>query len=139
MRPRAGLLSAMLPLLAACASAPAVKEPRYEGGEIVVRGMVIRNELAYPVTQVMITVPVTGAFAGCGNILPRTECSTTFQGVDYRGNPMVVSWREYGAVKQTDEFVVKPPEAPNPGGLLMLEVVVFAPGQAGARLIPVAR
>lgn len=136
MRQAAGLLSSIFLLLTACGSLPAAGA-RAEPQAFVVRGMVIRNELPYPVTQVMITVPLTGAFAGCGNILPRTECSTTFQEVDYRGNPMVVSWREYGAAQQTDEFVVEPPESADPGRQLMLEVVVFAPGQAGARLVPV--
>jgi hypothetical protein len=63
----------------------------------VIDGIVIRNELAYPVTDVMIEVPATGAFAGCGNVLPRTACSNAFQGVDYRSSAVLVHWREHAA------------------------------------------
>jgi len=136
LRGRLGILACIVLLLPACASAPPGGD-RQQSQELGVKGMVIRNELAYPVTQVMINVPATGAFAGCGNILPRSECSTTFQRIGYRGNPLVVSWREYGAAHQTDEFVVEPPAVQEPGQELVLEVVVFAPGQAGARLVPV--
>jgi hypothetical protein len=122
--------------LPGCASGPAATAPSGAPG-IAIEGLVIRNDLAYSVTDVMIDVPATGAFAGCGNILARSECRTTFQQIDYRGNGLVVSWKEHGQPQKTDEFVVRPPTDASPGDAFMVEVVVFAPGQAGARLVDV--
>lgn len=121
-------------LLAGCAAVPEDQsgEPQ---GEYVIAGMVIRNELVYPVTDVMIEVPATGAFAGCGNIMPRTACSTTFERIDYRRNALVVSWKEYGQPRQTDAFILQIPQTARPGDAFLVEVSVFAPGQAGARLV----
>lgn len=103
--------------------------------EVVIEGIVIRNELAYPVTDVMIEVPATGAFAGCGNLLPRTACSNAFAGVDYRSNAAVIRWKERGAEHSTGEFVIEIPAELRPGTPAVVEVVIFAPGEAGARLV----
>lgn len=127
-----------LALLSGCAAAPAGSSESGEGG-IFVAGMMIRNELAYPVTDVMINVPATGAFAGCGNISPRSACSTTFEQVDYRRNPLVVSWKEHGQPQRTDEFIPRVPATAVPGDSFLVEVVVFAPGQAGAHLVETDR
>jgi len=121
-------------LLAACAG-PGPGTGGEEPAGIEIDGIVIVNELAFPVTDVMIAVPATGAFAGCGNVLPRSACSTTFQAVNYRGHPMRLSWKEYGELKQIDEFVLRPPQ-PTPAGPFRLEVRIYAMGQAGAALIP---
>jgi hypothetical protein len=126
-----GLLPALL--IAGCAGgARETPDPLATG--LVIEGMVIRNELPYAVTGVMIEVPATGAFAGCGNILPRSECSTTFEAVDHRRNPLLIRWMEHGQPQRTGEFVVEPPADARPGDTYLLEVVVFAPGQAGASL-----
>ncbi|MGD2130931.1 MAG: hypothetical protein PVJ17_16660 [Lysobacterales bacterium] len=103
---------------------------------LAIRGLRIRNELPYAVTDVLVTVPATGAFAGCSNVLARTECSTSFRSMAYRGNPMVVTWKERGKPQHTDEFVVKEPEDALPGADTRLDVSIFAPGQAGAKLAP---
>ena len=63
-----------------------------------------------------------------------SECSTGFESVDYLANAMKVSWKEYGAPHETDEFVVKVPEGLDRGKPAWLEVVIFAKGQAGAKL-----
>lgn len=119
-------------MLAGCTAA----EPRRaEAPGLLIDGLVIRNDLAYPVTDVMIDVPATGAFAGCGNILPRSRCSNSFPGVDYRRNAVVIHWKEYGAAQGTDPFVVEAPAGLRPGEPAQVEVIIFAPGQAGARLI----
>ena len=102
---------------------------------IVVAGIIIRNELAFPVTDVMINVPATGAFAGCGNIMARSACRTTFEAVDYYAHKMVVSWKEYGQAHQTGEFVMQQQDDLDPGRSAWVEVSIFAMGQAGARLI----
>jgi hypothetical protein len=128
------LIFGLSALMSACASSPP------DGGEassrpVEISGLVIRNELAYPVTDVMIEVPATGAFAGCGTVLPRTECSNTFQGIDYRAHAVVIRWQEHGEPHQTDEFQVRLPDGARPGDTFTVEVIVFAPGQAGARLV----
>jgi len=120
-------------LLQACAATSGAQAP-VESTGVVIEGMVIRNELQFPVTDVMINVPATGAFAGCGNIMQRSECRTSFEAVDYAGNALVVSWKEYGKPHDTGEFVVKLPKEFDAGKPAWLEVVIFAMGQAGAKL-----
>jgi hypothetical protein len=119
-------------LFAACAAPVAENHGPDEAG-IVIDAIVIRNELAFPVTDVLIEVPATGGFAGCGFILPRSEC-TTFEAVDYRASPMRVSWKEYGEPHQTDDFVLRPPLESNPNEPFRVEVRIYAMGQAGATL-----
>lgn len=102
---------------------------------VVIAGIEIRNELAYPVTDVMIEVPATGDFAGCGNLLPRTACSNAFEGVDYRSNAVVIRWKERGTDHTTGEFVIEIPAELQPGRPAVVEVVIYAPGEAGARLV----
>jgi len=129
----AALLAATL---SACASPGTPKSASgHPAATLSIRGIEIHNELPYAVMDVMVTVPATGAFAGCSNIMARTACSTSFRSVAYRGNPMVVSWKEQGEPRKTEEFVVKEPENAVPGEEAVLDVSIFAPGQAGARLV----
>jgi hypothetical protein len=102
---------------------------------VIIDGFVIHNGLFYPVTDVMIEVPATGRFAGCGNILPRTVCRSGFEAFDYSANAVRVSWKEQGAPRGTDEFIIEVPEDMPAGAAAEVEVVIFAPGQAGARLV----
>jgi len=125
------LCTVMLPACAPLTGGQQQAEPT----GIVIAGMVIRNELPFPVTDVMINVPATGAFAGCGNILPRSECRTSFEAVDYAGNALLVSWKEYGEPHQIPEFIISIPKDLDAERPAWLEVVIFAMGQAGARLI----
>jgi uncharacterized protein YceK len=120
--------------LQGCASLPGA-EQRAETVGVTIAGMVIRNELMYGVTDVMINVPATGAFAGCGNIMSRSECRISFEAVDYSGHPVAVSWKEYGEPQQTDEFLLETGSDIDPGRAAWLEVIIFARGQAGANLI----
>lgn len=123
-------------MLLVCACSPVkVENPKSDDSGIDIDGIIIRNELLYPVTDVMVEVPATGGFAGCGNILGRSQCSTSFPSADYRQNAIVVSWKEYGEPHRTGEFVVQIPSAMPPGSVAWLEVIVFASGQAGAKLV----
>lgn len=124
-------------LLQACASGPAPLPAAPEVPAIVISGIEIRNDLPYTVTDVMIRVPTTGAFAGCGNILPRTSCTNRFEEVDYRANEVVISWKEHGQPHETEPFRIELPDDSPTGGTFAVRVIVFAPGQAGARLEPV--
>lgn len=121
-------------VLQGCAAAPAGGSD-VDQRRVVIDGIEIRNELAYPVTDVMIEVPATGAFAGCGNLLPRTACSNAFEGVDYRSNAVLIRWKERGAEHSTGEFVIEIPADLRSGAPAVVEVVIFAPGEAGARLM----
>lgn len=121
-------------LLHGCAAPPAGGVDASHPG-VVIAGIEIRNELPYPVTDVMIEVPATGAFAGCGNLLPRTACSNAFEGVDYRSNAVAIRWKERGRDHSTGEFVIDVPADLQPGRPAVVEVVIFAPGEAGARLV----
>ena len=61
------LAGGLIALLSACTSA-APREGLESKRAVVIVGVVMRNELAYPVTDVMIEVPATGSFAGCGTV-----------------------------------------------------------------------
>lgn len=102
---------------------------------IVVEGVLIRNQLPFAVTDVMINVPDTGAFAGCGNIVPRSDCRIRFEAVNYSGSKMVVSWKEYGNPQKTKDFVLEAGSELDAARPVWLEIVIFAMGQAGAKLI----
>ena len=134
-RRRAGRLPALLlSLLAAgCAAPGQVRETQQPS--VTIDGLTIRNELAYPVTDVMIEVPATGAFAGCGTVLPRTECSNRFEQLDYQAHAVRIRWREHGREQSTSEFVIDVPAGLEPQRPARVEVILFSPGQAGARLV----
>jgi hypothetical protein len=102
---------------------------------IRIDGFSIRNGLMYPVTDVFLRVPETGAFVGCGNILPDTACRTGIESVDYFARAVQVRWKEHGEEKQTDEFVIEVPLGMAAGTVAEVEVVIYAPGLAGARLV----
>lgn len=133
MFPGRFLLVMFFTLLSACS---AVTVPETNPPPVLsIAGMIIRNDLLYPVTEVMIKVPETGDFAGCGNILPESNCRTSFETVDYSGNAMVVSWKEYGQEHSTSEFVVEAGRDIDVSKPAWLEVKIFAAGQAGARFV----
>ncbi len=119
-------------LAAACSNIP---RDIPEATGIVIEGAVIRNELAFPVTDVQLLVPASGNFVGCGNIMARSQCSTTFPERDYHANAVVISWKERGQPHSTGEFVIKIPEKFDFSRPARLEVVIFNLGQAGAKLI----
>ena len=122
-------------LLPACA-APPERAEEVGGPAILVSGLEIRNDLPYPVDNVMIRVPATGAFAGCGSILSQSVCANRFEDIDYRNHPVSISWSERGQHHTTGEFRIERPEHRGPDTEYRVLVVVFAPGQAGARYVP---
>ena len=118
--------------LAGCTALPK-SEPTPAGVEI--DGIVINNQLAITITDAQVLVPATGNFVSCGNIQGRSSCSTGFPGRPYSSNALLVSWKESGTPQSTDEFVVKIGSDIDMGRSARLEVFIFSPGQAGARLI----
>ena len=131
---KAVIAPAALSLLAACASTgTAPSQEKFTG--VDVGGIIIQNGLTHTVMDVMVVVPATGRFAGCGNILPRTVCKTAFPAVDYSSNAIQVTWKEHGETQGTDEFIVDMPPRFGPGDEVWLEVVIYSPGLAGARFV----
>jgi hypothetical protein len=128
------LAAVLLPMLASCSAATS-KAPDSGQPTLELGGFVIQNALVYPVTDVLVEAPATGRFAGCGNIPPRSECRNAFESIDYRKNEVVVSWKERGEARSTDPFMLDPPAGAEAGATLWLEVVIYAPGLAGARLV----
>ena len=135
LRIRAALLAgSAAAILGACAVRPAPAPPA-DPPAITVGGLEIRNDLPYPVTDVMIRIPATGGFAGCGVILPRSGCVNRFENFDYRDHEVSISWSERGQAHKTAEFRIERPKQINPEAVYRVQVIVFAPGEAGARLV----
>jgi hypothetical protein len=128
------LLVVLTAALSAACIGPVERELDDQRPALIIEGFLIRNKLPYTVTDVMIDVPATGGFAGCGNILAGSYCRSTFQPVDYRANAVVISWQERGESHRTDAFVIDVPAHLENGGAAVIEVIIFAPGQAGAQL-----
>ena len=118
--------------LAACAPA---HDTGFRSPVAEIDGIEIRNELAYPVHDVMIEIPATGGYAGCGMILRQSRCATTFPSAAYRREALVVRWTEHGEPHEIADVVLDPPEGTGRAPRARLEVTIFAPGQAGARLV----
>jgi len=130
---RAGSLGAAVLVLTACA--PLRDRVRDTVPVAEIDGIVIKNELAYPVHDVMIEVPATGGFAGCGMVLARATCSTSFPAAAYRREALAIRWTEYGEPHAIEDVVLDPPKGVGGTPVARLEVVIFAAGQAGARLV----
>ena len=135
MRNPAGMaLSLFLLALSGC-SASAQSQKR-DVAALEIDGIRIVNELDIDVTNVRILVPATGDFVSCGNILAKTSCSSSFPGRAYQGNAVQISWKESGRPHSTPEFRLEPPASPGKASSTWIEVVIFLPGQAGARFAP---
>jgi len=122
----------LLTILAACAGSQE-KKPKPTG--IIIDGVTIRNQLAYPVRDVQLLVPATGNFVGCGLIMARSDCATEFPGRDYFANAAVITWIERDQPQTTGEFKITNPGDLVPGKSTRLEIIIFNQGQAGAQLI----
>ena len=65
-------------------------------------------------------------------------CRSGVESTDYFARAVQVRWKEHGVEKQTDEFVIDVPEGMTAGTAAEVEVVIFAPGQAGAKLVRIS-
>lgn len=126
-----------LVLLGACAAKGNAPGPAYgnPSGGVEIGGVRIVNQLKQGVTEARILVLQSGNFVSCGNILPGTVCSTSFPGRAYEGGQLRITWKERGVAKATPDFVLKTKAFSGLGKALWIEVVIFAPGQAGAKLV----
>lgn len=121
-------------LCAACAGAP---QPSARPAPVLfdIAGLEIRNELVYRVTEVQVLDSASGGFVSCGTVFPGTACATSFPLREYRGEALSVSWKEHGQPQAVDEFVLEVPAAFDTSRPVWVQVVVFAPGSAGARVL----
>ncbi|HET6564393.1 MAG TPA: hypothetical protein VFG52_03175 [Xanthomonadales bacterium] len=110
-------------------------ERKLAGPALQIAGVEIYNGLAYSIQDVSILVPESGDYVSCGQILPDSSCSTTFEVRDYRENPVQVLWTEHGEPQSTKPFTIKAPEDALAGQDAYIRVEVFGPGQAGAKLL----
>ena len=129
---RSCLFLILIILLGACAP---VRQTKPETISIEIDGVVIRNQLTFPVTDVQLLVLSSGNFVGCGNIMSRSACSTTFPLRDYSASKVLVTWKEYGKEHSTGEFVIKIPDEIDRSKPAQLEVIIFMMGEAGAKLV----
>jgi hypothetical protein len=67
--------------------------------------------------------------------MQHTDCRTSFPALEIQQNAVLVRWEEQGEAMNTGEFVIDFPPDAKRGDKYWLEVVIYAPGQAGARLI----
>lgn len=128
-------LAACALVLLLCACSTSSEQAEKGAPAIAIDGVQIINKLSITVTDVQILVPLTGNFVSCGTILRQTACSTSFPGRQYERTPVQVSWKEQGQAHTTGDFVIEPPENPDPARSMWIEVVIFAPGQAGAKFV----
>jgi len=130
-----GLLATCLVALLLCACSTDVKHAGKTVPGIAIDGVKIINQLSITVTDVQILVPLTGSFVSCGTILRHTSCSTSFPGRQYEHSPVQVSWKEQGQAHTTGNFVIQVPANLDLARPMWIEVVIFAPGEAGAKMV----
>jgi hypothetical protein len=118
--------------LTACAT---VTEAPEAEAVVEVSGVIIRNQLGIPVTDVRILAVSSGDFVTCGNIMARSTCSTGFTNRNYSSGKLQVTWNELRVPQSTDEFALEPGRDLDPGRPAQVEVIIFSPGQAGVRLV----
>jgi hypothetical protein len=124
-------LGSSILLLPACSSQGFVKPP------LQIEGMSIENQTQMWVSAVRLLVPVTGNFVSCGNISPRSRCSTTFPEAGYTGNPVEITWSQGGQIHSTGQFVIQLPDDLDYDKPAMVRIVIAGPGSAGAAIVQI--
>lgn len=129
------LLAWIVTLTISSCGGTAVKSLSPSGPAIEVHRVVIRNLLSYPIKDVQILAPATGNFVSCGNIVQKSQCSTTFPVRNYSENPVQISWTEWDAPRSMPPVPLKAPDGFDFDRPATIEVSVYSPGQAAAKLI----
>ncbi|MEJ8569465.1 hypothetical protein [Elongatibacter sediminis] len=120
--------------LAGCATAPD-PVPEKPPVRFEIAGVDIRNELDYPVTDVQVLVHATGGLVSCGTVFPDSSCATSFPLREYRGDAISVSWEERGEPRSIEDFELEPPRGLDTRKPVWVQIVVYSPGNAGARVL----
>jgi hypothetical protein len=129
------LLAWMVTLTVCSCGGTAVKSLTPSAPAIEIHEVVIRNLLPYPIKNVQILAPATGNFVSCGNIFQQSQCSTTFPVANYSETPVQISWTEWDAPRSMPPIGLNVPEAFEFDRPATIEVTVYSPGQAAAKLI----
>lgn len=117
--------------LVACAAVTPVENTP----SIQISGMVLQNQTQMYVSAVRLLVPATGNFVSCGNIPPKSMCSTTFPEAAYTGNPVEITWSQGGEIHSTGQFIVQLPTDLDKKRPAMVHIVISGPGLAGAMIV----
>jgi hypothetical protein len=99
---------------------------------VQIDGMMIRNQTQMWVSAVRVLLPATGGFVSCGNIAPGSMCSTSFPQTAYTGDPVEITWSQAGQIHSTGPFEMQLPDDLDAGRTASVNVVIAAPGSAGA-------
>ena len=105
------------------------------GSALQIDGMRIENQTNMHISAVRLLVPATGGFVSCGNIAQHSMCSTTFPETTYTGNPIEITWSQGDQIYSTGRFTLTLPADLKKNIPAMVQVVIAAPGSAGALLI----
>lgn len=120
--------------LSACATGPV-----QIGAGLLIDRVNFENRATRPINQIRLLVPATGNFVSCGFIAPGASCASGFPAVNYRGDPIEISWTQGGEEWSTGEITLQPDEQVRQAGTANVLVVVLSPGSAGAVLVDGSR
>jgi len=117
-------------LLFGCSSGPVDRTPPFQ-----IEGMIIENQTLMWVSAARLLVPISGNFVSCGNISPKSSCSTTFPETGYTGNPVEITWSQGGQIHSTGQFVMQVPADLDEDRPAVVHIVITGPGAAGAMFV----
>jgi hypothetical protein len=133
------LLLGLLLLMSSCATLPD-KEPAIEPAPVPgleIHGLLIFNGTSSVISTAQLLVPATGGFVSCGNILPRSQCSTLFPEQEYRERPVNISWTKGAQSWSTGDISIQLPAIVDPELPAYVRVIIVGPGVAGASIVQV--
>ena len=117
-------------ILMACAAGQ-----RDTGPELQIEGLIIENQTEMWISAARLLVPATGGYISCGNISPRSMCSTTFPERGYSGNPVEFTWSQGGQIHSTGQYTLEIPAEIDRARPAFVHVVIVGPGSAGAMFV----
>lgn len=82
---------------------------------VSVGGLVFHNSTPQALQDVRLQVQKTGGFVSCNTILPGHSCATTFPSRQYRGAPVIISWRQAGKRFSSGKMPIRPRGKPLSG------------------------
>jgi hypothetical protein len=114
-------------LAAGCTTLPAMKP-------VSVGSLVFHNSTPQALQDVRLQVQKTGGFVSCNTVLPGHSCATTFPSRQYRGAPVVISWRQAGRRFSSGEIQIRPRRKPASGKPAMVIVTIKTDSSVNAHI-----
>ena len=102
---------------------------------ITVDGLAFRNNSSNLIENALLVVVKTNRFISCGPILPDKECSTTFPQKKYRGNHIIVKWRQNGKSWSSKELKIQIPNNVLPGKSSKVIIIIDDQGYVQATFV----